>query len=274
MEVTAEDLRRFDQESVCSISKSNRSRSTSEYSDLYPDPASQVPSRFLSTPTPPPQLYSPQLLLPEPVVDCDWSLFASTGPQESYCVIVDPAEDMSILGFHYDSQFEAGTRPLSCPWSGKNDLFDPITSRLTRPAFGVGNMDDQYQNQHLGPMRNNGESNDAARRNLKNRMRREISENASSAPLLVSTPEQLPGSLLSYTSSIPPLSLAAEVSPNVVPQGYIAPYQATYSPAMHLNSGHQMFNSDFSMIPNSYLIENYHLHYDTSGNDSSQSVYP
>lgn len=153
-----------------------------------------------------------------------------------------------------------------------------LETDLTRPALGLGAMDNQYQNQHFGPMRNYGESrgttafpapslspspprnmvlteqrelkrlHDAARRNSKNRMRRETSENASSyTTSIVNTPEMIPGSLVSYTSSIPPLSLAAEVSSNVLPQGYIAPYQASYPQSMRSNSGHEIFNSGFSM---------------------------
>jgi len=191
---------------------------------------------------------------------------------------------------------------------------------LTRAALNIGDMDDQYQTQNLGPIRNYGESHgmtafstrslssspprtvfnteqrelkrqrDAQRRTNKNRVRREKSENASYTASIVNTPEMIPGGLVSYSSSVPPLSLAAEVPSNVSPQGYIAPYQASYPSSMRSNSGHEMYSSDFAMygcsrkhvLPksdpyhrpqSSYPVEHY-LHYETSASESSQSVYP
>lgn len=192
---------------------------------------------------------------------------------------------------------------------------------LTPTALNIGDMDDQYQNQHLGPMRNYGESHglaafstrslsssppgnlfnaeqrelkrqrDAARRSNKTRMRREKSETGSYTTSIVNTPEMVPGGLVSYSSSVPPLSLAAEVPSNISPQGYIAPYQASYASSMRSNSGHEMYSSDYTMYgypskqsglrsdpyhrpPNSYSVEHYQLHYDASASDSGQSVYP
>jgi hypothetical protein len=154
-----------------------------------------------------------------------------------------------------------------------------LIPKLTPVALNLGDMDDQYQNQHLGPMRGYGDSNaipafstrslssspprnlyttndqrelkrqhDAARRSNKNRVRREKSESASYTTSLVNTPEMIPGGLVSYSTSVPPLSLAAEVPSNVSPQGYIAPYQASYSGStIRSNSGHEMYTPDYAM---------------------------
>lgn len=84
------NLSNIDQESICS-------RSASENSNPYLSPISQVPSTFISAPTPTPELYSPHPLLSEPSVGSEWSLFATTESSDSSCTIVEPAEDMRYV---------------------------------------------------------------------------------------------------------------------------------------------------------------------------------
>lgn len=73
------------------------SRSTSGHSNSYRSPISQVPSTFISAPTPISQLYSPHPLLSESSVDSEWSLFASTETSEPHCVLTESIEDMRYV---------------------------------------------------------------------------------------------------------------------------------------------------------------------------------
>jgi len=84
------NLSNIEQESVSS-------RSTSGNSNPYRSPISQVPSTFISAPTPTSQLLSPHPLLSEPSVDPEWSLFVSTETSEPHCVLTDTVEDMRYV---------------------------------------------------------------------------------------------------------------------------------------------------------------------------------